>query len=112
MTGVAGVSAEWREGIYENEFVRDGDVWKIAALHVYPRLVTDYDLGWAADAQPINTASERFPPDRPPTAAWESYPTFMIPPLHFRHPVTGRAPQYPASHTLGDLLRSRISLDT
>jgi hypothetical protein len=102
MTGSTGVSAEWREGIYENELKRDGGVWKIQALHVYPRLVTDYEKGWAADAQPVNQPSEAFPPDRPPTAAWESYPRFMIPPLHFRHPVTGRPPQYPAAHTGGD----------
>ena len=102
MTGMAGVSAEWREGIYENEFVRSGGVWQIKALHVFPRLVTDYDKGWGADAQPVNQPSEKFPPDRPPTAAYQSYPKFMIPPLHFRHPVTGRTPQYPATHTLGD----------
>jgi SnoaL-like domain len=102
MTGTAGVGAEWREGIYENEFVRDGGVWKIKALHVYPRLVTDYAKGWAADAQPVNQPSEAFPPDRPPTSAYESYPKFMIPPLHFRHPVTGRPPQYPEAHTGGD----------
>ena len=102
MTGMAGVSAQWREGIYENELVRDGGVWKIKTLHVYPRLVTDYALGWAADAQPVNQRSEAFPPDRPPTVAYESYPKFMIPPLHFRHPVTGRPPQYPAAHTGGD----------
>ena len=102
MTGMAGVGAQWREGIYENEFAQDGGVWRIAALHVYPRLVTDYDKGWAADAQPVNQPSEAFPPDRPPTSAYESYPKFMIPPLHFRHPVTGRPPQYPASHLGGD----------
>jgi hypothetical protein len=102
MTGMVGASAEWREGIYENEFVRNGGVWQIKTLHVYPRLVTDYDKGWGADAQPVNQRSEKFPPDRPPTAAYESYPKFMIPPLHFRHPVTGRTPQYPAAHTLGD----------
>jgi len=102
MTGTVGVGAQWREGIYENEFVRDGGVWKIAKLHVYPRLVTDYDKGWAVDAQPVNQPSKEFPPDRPPTSAYESYPKFMIPPLHFRHPVTGRAPQYPAAHTGGD----------
>ena len=102
MTGIAGVGAQWREGIYENEFVCDGGVWKIAALHVYPRLVTDYDKGWALDAEPVNQQSKAFPPDRPPTSAYESYPKFMIPPLHFRHPVTGRAPQYPAAHAGGD----------
>jgi hypothetical protein len=102
MTGMAGVGAQWREGIYENEFVLDGGVWKIAKLHVYPRLVTDYDKGWAVDAQPVNQPSEQFPPDRPPSSAYESYPKFVIPPLHFRHPVTGRPPQYPASHAGGD----------
>ena len=102
MTGMAGVGAQWREGIYENEFVYDGGVWKIAKLHVYPRLVTDYDKGWAVDAQPINQPSETFPPDRPPSSAYESYPKFIIPPLHFRHPVTGRPPQYPAAHAGGD----------
>jgi hypothetical protein len=102
MTGMAGIGAQWREGIYENEFVRDGGVWKIAKLRVYPRLVTDYDKGWAVDAQPINQPSKEFPPDRPPSSAYESYPKFMIPPLHFRHPVTGRPPQYPAAHAGGD----------
>jgi hypothetical protein len=102
MTGMAGVGAQWREGIYENEFAQTDGVWAIKALHVYPRLVTDFDKGWAADAQPVNQPSEKFPPDRPPTASYASYPKFMIPPLHFRHPVTGRAPQYPAAHTLGD----------
>jgi SnoaL-like protein len=102
MTGMVGIGAQWREGIYENEFVLDGGVWKIAKLHVYPRLVTDYDKGWAVDAQPVNQPSEAFPPDRPPSSAYESYPKFMIPPLHFRHPVTGRPPQYPAAHAGGD----------
>jgi hypothetical protein len=102
MTGIAGVGAQWREGIYENELARDGGVWTIKSLHVYPRLVTDYEKGWAADAQPVNQPSEAFPPDRPPTSAYESYPKFMIPPLHFRHPVTGRPPQYPAAHAGGD----------
>jgi SnoaL-like protein len=102
MTGIVGAGAQWREGIYENRFAQDGGVWRINAVHVYPRLVTDYDKGWAADAQPVNQPSEAFPPDRPPTSAYESYPKFVIPPLHFRHPVTGRAPQYPAAHALGD----------
>ena len=102
MTGRAGVGAEWREGLYENAYVRDGDVWKIGSLRVYPRLVTDYDKGWAVDAQPINRPSDAFPPDRPPTSAYESYPKFMIPPFHFRHPVTAQPPQYPEAHAGGD----------
>jgi hypothetical protein len=102
MTGRVGAGAEWREGLYENEYVRDNGVWKIATLHVYPRLVTDYDQGWAKDAKPLDPPSAAFPPDRPPSAAYESYPKFVIPPFHFRHPVTGRPPQYPDAHMGGD----------
>jgi hypothetical protein len=102
MTGRVGAGAEWREGLYENEYVRDNGVWKFASLHVYPRLVTDFDKGWAQDAKPLDPPSTAFPPDRPPTAAYESYPKFVIPPFHFRHPVTGRPPQYPDAHTGGD----------
>jgi len=102
MTGRVGAGAEWREGLYENEYVRDNGVWKIATLHVYPRLVTDYDKGWAQDAKPLDPPSAELPPDRPPTSAYESYPKFVIAPFHFRHPVTGRPPQYPEAHTGGD----------
>jgi hypothetical protein len=102
MTGQVGVGAQWREGIYENAYVHDAGVWKINSVHVYPRLVTDYDKGWALDAEPVNGPSETFPPDRPPTSAYESYPKFVIPPLHFRHPVTGRSPQYAEGYAGGD----------
>jgi hypothetical protein len=102
MTGQVGAGAEWREGLYENEYVRDGGIWKIQTMHVYPRLVTDYDKGWAQDAQPLNPPSAEFPPDRPPTSGYESYPKFVIPPFHFRHPVTGRPPLYPDGHAGGD----------
>jgi hypothetical protein len=102
MTGRADVGAEWREGIYENEYVKDNGVWKIKTLHVYPRLVTDYDKGWAESAKPMNGPSDAFPPDRPPTLVYESYPTFFIAPLHFPHPVTGRSPQYPEGYSAGD----------
>ena len=102
MTGRVGAGAEWREGLYENEYSRDGGIWKIETLHVYPRLVTDYDKGWAQDAKPLDPPSTTFPADRPPTSAYESYPKFMIPPFHFRHPVTGRSPQYPEAHLGGD----------
>jgi hypothetical protein len=103
MTGRTGVGADWREGIYENEYVKDNGVWKIQTLHVYPRLVTDYDEGWAKSGKPVNGPSDAFPPDGPPTLVYQSYPKFFIPPFHFPHAVTGRPPQYPPGYTAGDL---------
>ena len=95
MTGTTGDRALWSQSIYENEFVKQGSVWKFKAMHVYPRFIVDAEKGWAKDAQPAPGPSRAFPPDRPPTETYEIYPKFHIAPLHFDHPVTGRPPQYP-----------------
>lgn len=95
MQGRQGGSAEWTQGIYENTFVKQGGQWRIQSLHFYPRLVTDYALGWARDAQAAPGPSADLPPDAPPSESYEIYPTFYLPAFHFTHPVTKRAPQYP-----------------
>ena len=87
--------ALWSQSIYENEFVKQGGVWKFKTMHVYPRFIVDAEKGWAKDAQPAPGPSREFPPDRPSTETYEIYPRFHIAPLHFDHPVTGRPPQYP-----------------
>jgi SnoaL-like domain len=33
-------------GIYENEYVRDGKVWKISIAHYYPQYSGSYETGW------------------------------------------------------------------
>jgi hypothetical protein len=95
MSGLNGAGGQWGEGIFENEFVKQNGTWKIKALHYYPRLLTDYDKGWAKDAQPAPGPSKDFPPDRPPTEVYEIFPKFYIPRFHFANPVTGLATQYP-----------------
>jgi len=97
MIGTTGSRALWTQSIYENEFVKQDGAWKLKTVHVYPRFIVDAEQGWAKDAQPAPGPSREFPPDRPPTETYEIYPRFHIAPLHFEHPVTGRAPQYPAS---------------
>jgi hypothetical protein len=106
MIGTAGGTALWTQSIYENEFVKQGNVWKFKAMHVYPRFIVDAEQGWAKDAQPAPGPSREFPPDRPPTESYEIYPRFHIAPLHFNHPVTGRAPQYPENGVGGHLKRT------
>ena len=96
MTGKTGGRALWSQSIYENEFVKQGGVWKFKAMHVYPRFIVDAEQGWAKDAQPAPGPSAAVPPDRRPTETYEIYPRFHIAPFHFDHPVTGRPPQYPA----------------
>jgi hypothetical protein len=83
-------------GIYENEFVKQNGVWKIKALRFFPRMVTDFDKGWGAHATPAATASAEFPPDRPATQAYESYPKTHYVGFHYANPANGKAPQSPA----------------
>ena len=46
MTGSYGGNADWAGGIYENEFVQDGGVWKFARVHYYPMIAGPYETGW------------------------------------------------------------------
>lgn len=85
-----GANGIWGVGIYENGYVKEGGVWKIASLHFYPTAFTDYDRGWARSLLPMKGPSALFPPDRPPTVVYRTMPGNYIPPFSFMHPVTGR----------------------
>ena len=83
-------NGQWGEGTYENDYVKEGGVWKIAKLHFYVTGFTDYDLGWTKSAIPAEGPSAILPPDRPPTEIYRSYPGVYIPPFDYVHPVTGK----------------------
>jgi hypothetical protein len=95
VSGIKGKAAQWEEGIFENEYVRENGVWKIRSVHYYPRVITDYEQGWAKDAKPASKPSTVFPPDRPPTEAYEIYPKMYYPQFHYTNPVTQAPVQYP-----------------
>jgi acetyl esterase/lipase len=95
MTGEYMKQGAWSEGIYENTFVKQDGVWKFKSLHFYPTFITDYDKGWAKDAQPVPVASTTLPPDRPPTQVYAIFPKAHVPPYHYRNPITGKEPVYP-----------------
>jgi hypothetical protein len=94
--GRNGEWARWEQGTYENGFVKQGGVWKLKAVRYFPRLSSDYDKGWANDAQPSPVASKEFSPDRKPTQSYQSYPALSYVGFHYVHPVTGKAVRYGA----------------
>ena len=51
MLGERGTSATWEGGIYENDYVREKGVWKIAAVHFYPQYAGTYEAGWRSVSQ-------------------------------------------------------------
>lgn len=89
--------AEWRDGIYENTYVREGGVWKLKSLHLYVNFVAPYAQGWArlAEGEGLvrSQASADYPPDRPSTTVPAPFPAVQVPPFSAAHPVTGRAVQ-------------------
>jgi len=95
MTGHYEQGGKWSEGTYEDTFVKQDGVWKIKSLHYYPTFITDYDKGWAKDAEPAPGESKSLPPDRPPTEVYAIYPKAFVPPFDYRNPVTGEPPHYP-----------------
>ncbi len=84
-----GANGIWGVGIYENSYVKEGGVWKLASLHFYPTAFTDYTTGWARSQLPMKGQSALFPPDKPPTFVYRTLPGNFIPPFSFNHPVTG-----------------------
>ncbi len=88
--GRAGQNGRWGEGTYENEYVKEGGVWKISRLHFYVTGFTDYDAGWTKSAIPMQGPSAVLPPDRPPTEVYRAFPGVYIPPFDYPHPVTGQ----------------------
>lgn len=86
--------AEWRDGIYENTYVKEDGVWKIQSLHLYVNFVASYEKGWArlkpGEGLVRSQVSREYPPDREPTAEYKAFPDTQVPPFQAMHPVTGR----------------------
>ena len=87
--------AEWRDGVYENTYVREDGVWKINSLHLFVNFVASYEDGWArlqpGEGLVQSQASDEFPPDRGPSVTYRPFPETQVPPFQFLHPVTGQA---------------------
>lgn len=82
------VSHFWGTGIYENEYIKEGGVWKINKLHLYSTMRTPVDDGWQVTALPRSQASTDFPPDSAPTVDYENYPAVYVVPFHYENPVS------------------------
>lgn len=87
--------AEWRDGIYENQYEKGADgIWRIKALRLYVNFVAPYEKGWArlkpGEGLARSQASADFPPDRPPTVNYKPFPDTFVPPFQAPNPVTGQ----------------------
>jgi hypothetical protein len=87
----------WEGGIYENEYIKEGGVWKIKLFNYRVVYQANYETGWAhSSVAPLMVSNFNVPfpenprgPDEvgPPPARW---PEPVVMPFHYPHPVTGR----------------------
>jgi hypothetical protein len=83
--------AVWGEVTYENEYVKEKGVWKIAKLYAYFNMYTPYAAGWGKVGMPNTHPEAKLPPDRPPTVVYQMYPAVGMVPYHYENPVTGKS---------------------
>lgn len=83
--------AEWGTGWYENDYVLQNGVWKIAHLRMFPRMYSPDQEGWGMTALPGSTYHMRssLSPDSASTIGHVPYPAVTNPRYHFDNPVTG-----------------------
>lgn len=56
MLGTHGKRADWKGGVYENDYILEDGVWKISDLHYYPQYHGPYEQdGWNIDPGDIPT---------------------------------------------------------
>lgn len=84
---IAGVEHEWSTGIYENDYVRQGGVWKIRHLRLYPTMITPYGDGWGKTSLARSSFEPALKPDAPSRVMRSTYDTVFVPPFHYSHPV-------------------------
>ena len=102
LTGHYGKDAFWGDGIYENEYVKENGVWKIAKLHRYTIFIAPYDGGWqnASGKPDISAAAEEVPADAPPTFDYTPFPHVYIAPYEVLEPFDGEAAAKPGIPSL------------
>jgi len=85
-----GGSSVLGDAIYENEYRKEGGIWKIAKLHAWFIMYSTLEKGWGVQAMPNTRPEKALPPDLPPTLTYDMYPGTLVAPLHYENPVTGR----------------------
>ncbi|HLB30533.1 MAG TPA: nuclear transport factor 2 family protein [Gammaproteobacteria bacterium] len=91
----------WGHVYYENDYVKENGVWKMAKLHGPFNMYSGYDIGWLNNTT-LNTFPEKFPPppDLPPTVIYLTFPNYYVEPFHYPNPVTGE-PMPPPDRAAG-----------
>lgn len=86
----------WESGVYENQYVNDGGVWKVKVMNYNLAWQGDFETGWAHQAPYQGSFWPKLYPEDPlgPDAVTGEqtpfWPDTGVLPFHYPHPVTGK----------------------
>jgi hypothetical protein len=100
--------ARWEVTVFDNRYVKVGDVWKVREMRLFPVFRSDYHLGWGKSREQEALPSGNLAPDHSVPAADRGAADALIPAFHAVNPVTKRPVALPAGKkfiTTRDLTR-------
>ncbi|MDB5662519.1 MAG: hypothetical protein JWN59_857 [Sphingomonas bacterium] len=86
----------WEAGVYENEYVKEGGVWRIKTLDYHMFWQADFETGWAHSKPYEGHFFAKTYPEDPggPDQLTDRVPGFWpetpLVDFHYNHPVTGK----------------------
>ena len=85
----------WEGGIYENQYIKRGGVWKISLFDYNMLWQADYERGWTHSEVHLKPLTKTYPddpigPDELVPTAPVAWPQRRTVPFHYPHPVTGK----------------------
>jgi hypothetical protein len=81
--------AFWEVSVYDNRFVKEGGVWKVREMRVFPVFRSTYSEGWGK-SRIVETLTGAAAPDRPLPHEDVGQQDRLVPAFVSAHPVTGR----------------------
>ena len=87
--------AHWEVNVFVNRFVKEGGVWKVREMRIFPLLRSDYHAGWGKSrlVEPVPTGE--MAPDHPVPAVDQGTEDGVIPAFRAPNPATGRSVELP-----------------
>lgn len=79
--------ATWGDAVIEEDYVKQGGVWKIAVRRYYLNFEAPYQGGWAS-LKPVSgpwqsAVAKDFPADAPAPKSYQPFPAVFVPPYHY-----------------------------
>lgn len=85
----------WAVSTFENHYAKIDGAWRIREMRIFPKMKTDYKVGWAKSRviDPVPTGP--LAPDQP-SATDSPQVSAVVPVFNFPNPASGRPVTYPA----------------